>query len=187
MLETLLVHGYRIGLESMSARFKDTVKGFAELRHAESGRIILLSESTTASVLKIILDGHSTASMTVLTGTTFISFYPHLTLSNRAISGFTTPSRLQIQHTADWGIALSDPTLSICHFSRCGEYDCPGILRRVRGLRGIGLLHWKSNDRMLDDVSESEIGWRLGPFCRNYLCQTGMLTSDLLWAEDVEL
>ncbi len=62
------------------------------------------------------------------------------------------------------------------HPNRCCGIECPLYLRSLRGLRGVGILHWGGWDSVKEDTSglvpscDLHYNWLLGNTCHNSLC-----------------
>lgn len=121
---------------------------------------------TRAPILHGLLAASGTAAMNALTGTSIYSFYGDLTMRGISIG---TPSTLAIPKEFFEERNLTYYSVAGDMQQPCG-LACPGILRRVRGSRGIAIFEWDDagpNQPLFEDDS---LEWRIGHVCRNPLC-----------------
>lgn len=131
---------------------------------------ILILESSTTSVLPVVLGAHHTASMNILTARNFYSFYPHFTTRHLSICGNSLPEYESLVGLARVGVRVVDNGRHTSYEGSCG-LECPNIQRRVRGMHGVGVVCWNPRGRQNIDFAEETIKWGIGGYCYNPLCQ----------------
>lgn len=162
--------GYSCIKKNIPTPWKRTTASCYVFSVPSSEKSIMITESTTQSVLMVVLDGKNTLSMNAITANRLYSFYPVFTSKGRAYSTFYLAENIHKDAAANWGIVLNNP--EEVHFdSPCG-LECPFIRRRVRGLRGIGLVRWNNDEgqKKSIDLEEQPIMWTIGATCSNPYC-----------------
>jgi hypothetical protein len=126
-----------------------------------------VSESSGCTVLDVIFSASTTATMIVITTQNIYCFYPRSLIAMTAVSGYRTPLTHQVIDLETQGFTVNfDTSQSVMP---CGEC-CPGVGRRVRGLRGIGKWCWNPTQNGEDNIDQSMIIWHIGDKCHNNLC-----------------
>lgn len=125
-----------------------------------------ISEVNRSSVLFGLLAGSGTASMNALTATAIYSFYGRLTMKGINLETLFSPADAilfyntrNLQHEKGT-IGFAEP---------CGM-ACPGILRRVRGSRGIIKFIWNDVGPGQFPLEHEPYEWRIGYRCWNTYC-----------------
>ncbi|KAF8055150.1 hypothetical protein FPV67DRAFT_1436544 [Lyophyllum atratum] len=139
----------------------------------------LIVESSSASVVPILLSSTLTSQINMLTSSKLYCFYPYLAASKISVGGAYTPSYKDITYVRKRGYAYTRSTTSWS--MPCGS-GCGAVWRRTRLLNGIATFAWGGYFGTMD-ISPNMIGgeedgiegkcykWRIGlGICYNRLC-----------------
>lgn len=140
------------------------------LRHNRNKTSITLAESFTHSIFPPVLCRSTTAAMNIVTGSTIYSMYPVLTSKNRALEAYRGASVATIIDLFLKRVLCARDTNA--YREPCG-LACPGILRRTRGLCGVGRVRWIDGDVYesgSDYVEGLSYQWSLSHGCVNEWC-----------------
>ncbi|KAJ7451494.1 hypothetical protein B0H11DRAFT_2246355 [Mycena galericulata] len=119
-------------------------------------RLITVTETTEPSVLRHLLEVRHSVQAVLLTRNIVLAMYPRDVCSRSMVyraGGISNGGPFDIGHArkraTEMGYSsLTNPTL----IGAC-ETLCPGLLRRLRGGRGLGLFRWTT--RTMDDLDAS--------------------------------
>jgi hypothetical protein len=128
---------------------------------------LTISESKRSSILGVIFSCPTTATMIAITPRNFYCFYPKMTIAFQAVLGLQLAPEDHTSKIKDRSFRLHHDTVN--WQKPCGEF-CPGIGRRVKNLRGIGVWCWNPQEQEDKDIENDRIIWRIGIRCRNIFC-----------------
>jgi hypothetical protein len=137
------------------------------LKPGLNNHALTISESKRSSILGVIFNCPTTATMITITHQKLYCFYPKMTLALRAVSGLQPVSEEHASKIKQRSFELQHDTTN--WNKPCGEF-CPGIGRRVKNLRGIRVWCWNPQEQEETDVENDRIIWRIGIRCRNIFC-----------------
>lgn len=152
-----------------------------------SNQIISLIESSTQSVLPVILQAPNTSNLNILTSTRLYCFYPMLAICNEGVP-------LRHRHDYDgpygyynFGLRVYDSSWAWEH-ALCGA-ACPSIWRCSKDLPGVGIARWggpygnqdlgHTYPSASDGFDESSYLWKIEGRCHNCRCPNRGRLADL--------
>lgn len=165
--EFLISQGYSEQKKMVGWQWRMSTLSYHQFCHESSGQNIMLSESTTYSVLSVVLSARSTTSMTAITARRIWTFYPALTYERQAIAGYRIPNQAEVTKLHDRGFMFSFTT---ARWERRCRSACSAVTRRVRGGRGIQSVEWNTSEDELNLLTDHSFKWRLGVSCVNPWC-----------------
>lgn len=149
----------------------ETVEACFHFRFPGTSRLIIITESTRPTVLNVLLEGKSTASMNAITARNIYCFYPTFTANGYAFCGLMDHSLLEaLKMERRWGLELRDPALHPFEDGRKCGLECPRRIRKVQE-GGIGKTCWNSNGREDVVLGRQRFTWKLNDYCLNPRCE----------------
>ncbi|KAJ7056467.1 hypothetical protein C8F01DRAFT_1257732 [Mycena amicta] len=171
--------------------------------HSPHGRRITVTETGDDYPLRLLMESEHSVQAGLWTPTTFIHLYPRDLLRGRSVKRggsvfrrFADDRPLDLHCLATRGIEVVPVFQPECD-SACNRCTCPGIVRRLRGGRGVLVLSWSGErgdemDVLGDNASAGftdgryAFMWSWGT-CENYRCVYYGQPADLYSYQDCPL
>ncbi|KAF8068628.1 hypothetical protein FPV67DRAFT_1668704 [Lyophyllum atratum] len=163
---------HAIGYEDI---FAPAVSGskysWQRMRAFRRSTIVVCLESYGSSVLPLVLTAPCTAVMNAVTATKVYMFYPTLTLDGLGTVHAHWPQDYLAEYYGHQGIHLRRRD-EFTPGEPC-SYDCPGVMRRVRGDKNIAVVTWNGTgaDASGHALETDRFAWTLGGRCTNPNCR----------------
>lgn len=166
----LEANGYTWSEGKVMSHMVDCCSKQYEYTHKDESAVITVTEASTLNVLATLFGCGNTATMNALTPRRLYSFYPKLTLTGRALTGYRWVDTYKERYERYFAQGIAATACTQDWPMACGYEACPAVARRVQGLRAIGVMIWNPEGREEMDLTELSIAWALNKRCWNVNC-----------------